>query len=235
MRLLALIFCLLPLTASAEKSAKRTCRILFLAAPQSAPQKLFLYDGTTSQEVELPRMNFSQLYQIAGGNIGIRLLPEPVLNPEEIPAGAPQAVIPETTGDCYLVLSFDPANPVAPVRIQVIDAGADRFRNGQMLWFNLTANQVGGLIGSQPLRMEPNSRIILNAPAPSASLYRVKIGYVAPDEKVLRPICETQWQFNPATRMVMFVFNESGEKVPRVMGFSDFRVAKDEESKSASP
>jgi hypothetical protein len=205
--------------------AKRTCRILFLAAPQSAPQKLFLHDGKTSQEVELPRMNFSPIYEIMPGNIRVHMLPAPVLDAGEIPAGAPVAEIPESIRDCFIILGSDPTNSIAPVRLQVINAGSNQFKNGQMLWFNLTANQVGGIIGSESLRMAPHSRAILNAPASSASSYRVKIGYIVPDEKVLRPICETQWQFNPATRMVMFVFNQSGENVPRVMGFSDFRVA----------
>ncbi len=230
MRIFILICCLLPLTATAEKVAKRTCRILFLEAPQSAPQKLFLFDGTTYQEVELPRMNFSQVYEIAGGNTRVRMLPAPVLNPEEIPTDAPQAVITETTEDCYLILTSDPTNKVAPVRIQAVNAGTDHFKNGQMLWFNLTTNDIGGLIGTESLRMTPNSRKILNAPAPSATSYHVKIGYVIPDEKVLRPICETQWQHNPATRMVLFVFNEGDEKVPRVMGFSDFRLSEPEKT-----
>ncbi len=224
MRILALIFCLFPCTVSAEKVAKRTCRILFLAAPQTAPQKLFLFDGTTSQEVELPRMNFSPVYEIAGGNIRALMLPAPLLDPEQVPPGAPEALIPETTGDCYLILGSDPENKVAPVRIQVISAAADQFRKGQMLWFNLTAHEIGGQIGTEKLRLRPDSRQILDAPASSASPYRVKIDYVIPEENLLRPICETQWQHNPATRMVMFVFNESGEKVPRVMGFSDFRI-----------
>lgn len=224
MRILALICCLIPWTISAENVAKRTCRILFLAAPPSAPQKLFLFDGTTSQEVELPRMNFSTVYEIAGGNIHVRMLPEPVLNPEQVPTAAPEALIPETTGDCYLILSSDPTNKVAPVRIQAINAATDKFKEGQMLWFNLTSEYIGGQIGTEQLRLSPGSRQTLHAPAPSASSYRVKIDYIIPDEKILRPICETQWQYNPATRMVMFVFKEQGEKVPRVMGFSDFRI-----------
>ncbi len=81
--------------------------------------------------------------------------------------------------------------------------------------------------------MNPNSHQILNAPVSSASPYRVKIGYIIPDEKILLPICETQWHYNPATRMVMFVFNENGEKVPRVMGFSDFRTQ--DETKLEAP
>lgn len=222
MRIFALICCLLPLTAAAQQ-AKRSCRILFLAAPQAAPEMLTLFDGTTFQEVELPRMNFSQVYQISGGDIRIRMLPSAVPNSEQVPPEAPEAVIPEDVSDCYLILTSDPANKVTPVRIQVVNATADKFRNGQMLWFNLTTHAVAGMIGSEPLRLNPNSRLILDAPATSNSFYRVKVDYVIPSEKVLRPICETQWQHNPATRMVMFVFNENGEDVPRVMGFSDFR------------
>lgn len=224
MRVLVLICCLLPLTASAGKEGKRTCRILFLAAPPSAPQTLFLFDGKTSQEVDLPRMNFSQVYEIAGGDIRVRMLSSPVQNAKQVPLEAPEAVISESIRDCYLILSNAPANKVAPVRIQVVNAAADQFKNGQMLWFNLTANEVRGMIGSEPLRLSQNSRLILNPPASSASSYRVKIDYITPSEKLLRPICETQWQHNPATRMVMLVFNENGENVPRVMGFSDFRA-----------
>lgn len=228
MRIFILICCLLPLTAAAEKAAKRTCRILFLNAPQSAPQKLFLFDGKTYQEVELPRMNFSQVYEIAGETTFVRMLTAPVVNPEQIPTDAPQASITEATRDCYLILTSDPSNKVAPVRIQTVNAGTDLFKNGQMLWFNLTANDIGGLIGTESLRIPPHSREILNAPAPSATSYSVKIAYIIPHENLLRPICETQWQHNPATRMVFFVFNQGQEKVPRVMGFSDFRLSEPE-------
>ncbi|MDP4626178.1 MAG: hypothetical protein NWT08_13705 [Akkermansiaceae bacterium] len=226
MRTLSVLLVLLLFAASAfaEKAATRTCRILFLEAPASAPKKLFLFDGATSQEVELPSMNFSPAYEIAGGRTGVSLLPAPVAKPEEIPAGAPMVAIPESFSDCYLILSSDPANKIAPVRIQLVDASVGKFKNGQMLWFNLTKNMIVGQIGTRALRLSPSAKKITGAPASSASSYAAKIGYVIPGEKTVRPIFETQWQHNPRTRMVMFIFEQTPNAAPRVMGFSDFRL-----------
>jgi hypothetical protein len=223
---LATLFGLIILTvpAFAQKVSPRTCRILFLEAPASAPQKLFLFDGVSSQEVDLPRMNFSQVYDIAAGNTRLLLLPAPVTKPEEIPAGAPEVTIPESIGDCYLIVSSNPANKIAPVSIQVVNASANQFKNGQMFWFNLTQNNIGGQIGSQALRLAPSSRKIIDAPALSATSYVAKIGYVISGETNIQPICETQWQHNPDSRMVVFVFNQNHNATPRVMGFSDFRI-----------
>lgn len=237
MRTFAVLFGLLLLVPSAfaQKTATRTCRILFLEAPATAPKKLFLFDGVTSQEVELPSMNFSQPYEIVGGKTGVSLLPAPVAKPEEIPADAPMVAIPETFSDCYLILSSDPANEVAPVRIQLVDASSGKFKNGQMLWFNLTENTVGGQIGSQTLRLPPMAKKITDAPASSAGSYPAKIGYAVPGEKTVRPICETQWQHNPRTRMVMFVFEQTPNAIPRVMGFSDFRMKEKDASQPSEP
>lgn len=223
MRILALISCLLPLTAHAEKQPGRTCRILFLEGPASAPQKLFLYDGVTCQEVELPRMNFSKVYDIAPGAVTLRLLPAPVTKPEQVNPQAPAASVPETLTDCYLILFSAPTNTVAPLRIQVVDAGADKFKPGQMLWFNLTKDNISGNIGSQRLAMSGISRVILNAPATTSVDYPVQIEYTTPEDPRHRPVCETRWRHDPRSRSVLFIYNQGGRAYPRVLGFPDYR------------
>jgi len=210
MRVLALITCLLPCTALAEKQAGRTCRILFLEGPASAPQKLYLYDGATSQDVELPRMNFSKIYDIAAGAVTLRLLPAPVTKPEQVNQQAPSATVPETLTDCYLILLSAPDNTVAPVRIQ-------------MLWFNLTKDNISGNIGSQRLAMAGISRVILNAPASSSVDYPVQIEYTTPADPRHRPVCETRWRHDPRSRSVVFVYNQGGRAYPRILGFPDYR------------
>ena len=57
------------------RNADRTCRILFLGAPDKAPEKLQLFDGAASREVELPRMSFSPVYQLRSGAGALALLP----------------------------------------------------------------------------------------------------------------------------------------------------------------
>ena len=44
----------------AQEGARRTCRVLFLGAPEGAVEKAWLHDGRSGQEVELPQMNLSK-------------------------------------------------------------------------------------------------------------------------------------------------------------------------------
>ena len=223
MRIHLLIFCALSLAASAQESAKRSCRIIFLNAPDDAPETLQLFDGTTSQEVGLPKMNLSKIYQVAPGAINLRLLREPPVKPEQIDPAAPGAKVAAEVIDFYLLVASDPANPVVPVRMSVINAGQGVFKNGQMLWFNLCDKSVGGQIGKQRLAIAPNARSVLDAPVGEAGDYNVNLAfYVSGDEK-LHPLCETKWHHDPAARTVLFIVNQPGSRTPRVMGFPDRR------------
>jgi hypothetical protein len=226
MRILSLIFCGLSLAATAQEKATRTCRIIFLQAPENAPQSLQLFDGTTSQEVELPRMNFSPVYQIEPGAISLRLLPAPPAKPEEINPAAPGAKVAADVTDCYLLVASDPTNPVTPVRMSVINAGQGIFKNGQMLWFNLSDKTVGGQIGKQRLSIEPSARSVIDAPASKSEDYNVNLAFYITGNEKLQPLCETKWHHDPGSRTVLFLINEPGSRTPRVLGFPDRREPK---------
>lgn len=212
------------LTTDAEEAAKHTCRILFLEGPDSAPESLFLFDGASALEVELPRMNFSMVYELRPGDLNLTLLPKPPVDPENLPAGAPNVKVPANLSDFYLLLISDPENQVAPVRMQVIDAGAERLRRGQMLWFNLTEQPVGGDVGSQRLSLKPRSQLILDAPATGHTDYPVNLSFRIPGQEAVYPLCETKWLHDPRSRTVAFVFSKPGIRTPRVLVFPDFRV-----------
>lgn len=206
-----------------KASQKRTCRILFLDGPDSAPQTLHLFDGVSSREVELPRMNLSPVYELPAGNLTLSLLPAALADPAKLTPGAPGAKVPETVVDFYLLLSSDPANQVAPVKIQVINAGTDRLRPGQMLWFNLTDHQVGGRLGTEKLVIQPQSTATLNPPAVGAKDYPVDLAYRIQGKEHLYPICETKWLHDPRSRSLAFIFAKPGTRTPRVLVFPDFR------------
>jgi hypothetical protein len=236
--LLALL-ALLPLSAVAQQKAPpRTCRVLFLARPADAPKSLFLFDGTTIQEVELGSMSFSPVYEVAAASTALALLSEPPPaapaatgnRPPTIPAGAPTAALKESVRDFYLIVTSDPENKVAPVRMQVINANTDGFKNGQMMWYNLTENLVGGIVGAQKLRIKPNSREILDAPASGDTDYHVNIHYVPVGKQHTEPLCETRWIHDPRSRSVFFILTESGRIAPRIIGIPDFREKPDRDS-----
>ena len=228
MRLPLFILLLVSLAAHAAEKSARSCRILFLNGPDNAPQKLHLFDGAGSQEVELTRMGFSPTYQIRSGALSLAMLPSPPApaaagSPPAIPADAPKAAIAEAITDFYLIVSSDPANKVAPVKMQVINADAANFKLGQMLWYNLTDSKVGGIVGSRKLLVEPNSRLILDPPANGLEDYHVNIHFLPPGKQRPEPLCETNWSHDPRSRSVFFILKPAGSLIPRILGFPDFR------------
>ena len=223
MRLLLCLLILFPSLAIAESKGPRTCRIVFLGAPADAPEKLFLFDGQASQEVELPRMNLSPVYHLPAGPLAIRMLPAPPTTPEEVSADAPGATLAESVSDFYLLVSSDLSNKIAPVKLQVIDVNPANFKKGEMLWFNLTANNVGGQLGSQQLSMAPRSRAIVKSPTSASEDYNVNLSFRMPGNDQLYPLCETKWQHDIRSRRLIFVINQDGNRTPRVLGFPDYR------------
>jgi hypothetical protein len=226
MRSIILIFFGLSLMVSAQVKSPRSCRIIFLKAPQNAPETLQLFDGVTSQEVELPAMNFSPVYEIAAAAKSLRLLSKAPAKPEDISSTAPEVKIAEDVTDFYLFVASDPANSEVPVRFSLIRADQGSFRNGQMLWFNLSDKMVGGQLGSQRLSIAPNARSVIDAPSAQNGDFKVALGFYMPDDKRLYPLTEAKWQFDPTVRKVYFIVNEPGVRAPRVMGFPDRREPK---------
>ncbi len=220
-----LITCLTLLITINASAAPRTCRVLFLGAPTHAPRELQLFDGTTSRPIELPRMNFSPVYELASGDIVLRLLEKAPEKPEDIPASAPSLALRDSVTDFYLLISTDPAGET--LLMQSIDANTDGFREGSLLWFNLTPNRVGGKLGTETLALEPDSKKISPAPADGRKDYPVDIYYQMPGEEEVWPLCETKWRHNPDARIVMFVLPEAGTRTPRIMSFTDFRQEKE--------
>jgi len=223
MKLLFLILALLPTAALAQKPKDHTCRILFLSGPDSAPDKIHLFDGASSIEVDLPRMNFSQVYKLRPGALRLHLLPSPLDDPEKLPSGAPAATLAENITDFYLLVTSDPTNPVVPMRMQIINAGANKLKRGQMLWFNLTKKAVAGSVGSEKLVIKPASRLTLDPPARGNKDYRVNLFFRFPDSELNHPLCETQWRHDPRSRTVAFIINEPGARAPRILVFPDYR------------
>jgi len=229
-RLFFLLFFSLMLGAvHAEKPSHRTCRILFLNGPESAPDTLHLHDGTRSQEVDLPRMNLSKVYDLPEGPLTLRFLKQPVTDPKNLPTNAPHAIVAETMRDLYLLVTSDPSNTTAPVKIQVINANADQLKAGQMLWFNLTEQDIGGVVGSQKLVLRGLSRQVMEAPSNKSEGYAVNLNYRRAGSEALYPLCETQWQHDPRSRSLAFVMTENGARTPRIMVFPDYREAAKEE------
>jgi len=223
MRQLICILLLFVFHTHVQAKSGRTCRVLFLGAPDNAPKTLHLFDGKASQEVELPSINFSPVYKLPGSALVLRILPAPETDPKKVSPDAPSVEVAADVTEFYLLVSSDPANAVTPVKLEVVDS--TKFTKGQMLWFNLTANRLDGQIGTEKLVLDGNSQVILNPPTNKNDDYNVNISFSKPDDDVLQPLCETKWHHDPEIRNVFFVVTNEGARAPRVMGLRDQREA----------
>lgn len=206
-----------------------TCRTVFLNGPEQAESDYYLFDGVTSQKIELPRLNLSPVYKVRPGNIKIWLLTAPVGKIEEIPEGAPSATVAVDVSDFYLLIIRDPSNKTLPLRMQIVNANYDKIRLGEMLWFNLTPKHLVGKIGSASLQLPPNQMAITKEPARENVSYPVEIYFRVPNDDRTHPLIESQWRHDPRSRNIVFVFDEGKRRAPKIRSFSDFRMPEKKE------
>lgn len=204
--------------------AERACRILFLAAPNGAPISMHLFNGIDSQEVALPRRNFSPVYKVPPGPLKLQLLPKPFESVELLPAGAPSVIVPEDVNDFYLLLASDPENKVAPVKMIVVAINSKGLSDGEMLWVNLTKKKVAGLLGKQKLVIHPGEMKRVMAPMNERGAYSVDLFYKKDDDEHVYPICQTKWRYDPSSRSLVFVMEDVNRIAPVVYCFSDSRA-----------
>jgi len=145
------------LLGCAQAAPERTCRIVFPDRPQEAPKSLQLFDGKTCREVELPSMNLSPVYGLASGAIQLKLLGAEVEDPKDVPADAPSVEVPADCADLILLVSGDPDNKTAPVKLELVDLGSEYFKVGQTLWANRSDKAIEAKLGEQTVSLEPES------------------------------------------------------------------------------
>lgn len=218
------ITCLLIFTALAEEISARTCRIVFLNRPASAPKTLYLFDGEEIREVELPRMNLSPVYKLPDGNLNLRFFLTPPTDLKKIPEDTPSVKMPEATKDLYLILTSNPQNKVAPINVQAVSADSTKLSRGEMLWFNLTEKRVGGKVGSEKLDIKPRTRERVAEPRRGVGDYPVELYFTIKGDKHVHPLCESRWRHDPRSRSLVFISNNGKRRAPRIFSFSDFRM-----------
>ncbi len=223
--LLALLTVLLSPFVQAD--SERTCRIVFLDRPADAPKLLHLFDGSNSQEVELPSMNLSPMYKLAPDVTQLKLLIAKVGDPKEVPADAPSVDIPADYTDFLLLVISDPDHQITPVKLEAVNLVSENFKIGQTLWSNRTDKTIQGKLGEQILSLEPESSKILDAPVSekgvsTSGYYSASFTYQVQDQGAFEPITEQQWWHDAKSRHLGFIVN-SGGKLPKIYFYRDFR------------
>jgi hypothetical protein len=212
----------------AQAAPERTCRIVFPDRPQDAPRSLHLFDGKQSQEVELPSMNLSPVYGLAPGAIQLKLLNAKVGSPKDVPADAPSVEVAADCADLILLVSSDPDNKTAAVKMELVDLGSENFKTGQTLWANHSDKTIEAKLGAQTVSLEPESSKIVDAPlsengVAASGYYTATFTYQAQPDAAPEPITEQQWWHDANSRHLGFIVNTGG-KLPKIYFYRDFRA-----------
>ena len=221
--LLALLF-LSSMTVYSEEPPKykRTCRVIFPERPNNAPKIVYLFDGKKNQQVFLPSMNFSEVISLPSGDLTLLMAKNEIVDPENLPPGAPILKIPEGVRDFYILVTPDPSNKELPVRMRIVNASDGKLKAGKTLWFNLTEHRIVAKLGKSKMMVDPKGWTVTDGPIPKSGYYRAEFGYqVEAKGKALR-ITEQQWWHDTNSRHLGFII-PSGGRLPKIFFFRDFR------------
>jgi hypothetical protein len=219
-RLLLLLLLGMSLSDMAEC---RTFRVLYPNAPSDAPHSMVVHDGKGFLEVELPKMNFSDVYELPDGPLKLRFLKEMPEDAEPLAPDAPMIDIAEHMLDFYLLVFPSRGKGDLPIRTYVVSAADDKLRRGQMLWFNGTPHAVAGMLGNQKIQIPPEGRQTTDAPTDLAGDFRVNLFYRTPGNPQVYPLTSTVWIHDPRSKHVAFVVPQPHTRTPRIMVYRDFR------------
>ena len=228
MRLLVLLSIpLLCLKGYAQEAKKppRTCRVLYVEKPAKAPDEAFLYDGTESKKVILPKLNLSEVIDLPPGDITIGFSKRAIGEEEILPAGAPRAKIPEAYSDVYLLLFPDPTNEYLPFKINVVNIAGVKLKKGHTLWINTSKFQIAGQTGNTEFIIPASKLKITEPPLRDHGFYLAKFLYRTDPKAKFLPVMRKNWWFDANSRHLGFIV-DTGAKMPRIYTMRDRRPPK---------
>jgi hypothetical protein len=208
-------------TATASPEQQRTCRIFYMDPPRDAPREAYLFDGTNSQKVSLPSMNFSEVINLPPGEIILGMTPEKILSKEDFPSTAPSTSIPADARNIYLLVGSDADNQIMPVKLQAYHIVED-FEPGKTLWINLIDQIIMAELGSQSLSIPPFGRVISAPPLDEAGYFRARFFYQPQGTNEPLPIMNKSWWFDPNSRNVGFIVYTKA-RFPKIFTVRDKR------------
>jgi hypothetical protein len=205
---------------SEDSEKERTCRIIFLDPPRDAIREVQLFDGVASRKIRLHSKNLSEVIKLPGGDLVLGMTPDPVLNSEDFPKGAPTVKIPAKVTDFYLIVVSDPENKILPLRMLPVDVADKKPKLGQTLWINLTPHAIKGELGKESLTVPPESRVIGEAPLPASGYYKAEFQYQANGEGEFLQVMRKSWWFDAKSKNLGFIIS-SGRILPRIFTLRD--------------
>jgi hypothetical protein len=204
---------------------------VFPERPNDAPKSAFLFSGGKTASLALPSMNLSEVIELPLGNITVTMTSQEIKDPKLLPADAPQLTIPEDIVDCYIIVLADRTNKQLPIKLNLVDSGDGKLKNGETLWYNFTKHRILAKLGKFDLSVMPGSRAISQAPAASSGYFIARFAYQENGTAPVAPITEQSWWFDADHKHVGFMVNTGG-KLPKIYYYRDFRMKEEPSQKT---
>lgn len=212
-------------TEEPEKIPKgsRNCRIVFPERPNDSPKFAYIFDGKKSQRVNLPSMNFSEVIALPPGDLTILMTASEITDLENLPLSAPRLKIPEGVREFYILITPDTSNTIFPVAMNLVNAGKDKLKPGETLWFNLTEHRILAKLADSKMNAPPKGQTVTSPPMPESGYYRAEFAYQAQAKGEPQRITEQHWWHDAKSRHLGFIVN-SGGRLPKIYYYRDFRL-----------
>jgi len=218
--------CLLALAASLAAapgaSSPRSLRMVYVQAPEDAPEKVFLLvgnDAKATREIDLPRMSLStSRCEIPAGLVRVVAATKVPTRDDPLPANAPFVDIPETMRDPLLVLL--PSGGTGPLafRMLPVEFSDEAAPDSSVIWFNLSERTLFAKLGTAQVSVAPRRSGTVLPSGKVGDNYPVMVD-LSPDEGEAEtvPFLRARWAKDAGRRDLLFVFNDVGRKYPRLV------------------
>jgi len=221
-RLLVILPFAISLLSSINLANGRTCRLVFPERPGGIPKSAYLFDGEKSRPVFLPSMNLSEVVLLPKGEITLAMTLDEITDPATLPPGSPILKIPELVTDFFIIMTADPANPVLPLKMNLVNAGEGHLKAGETLWHNMTGHRIAAKLGRAEVIIEPMNKAVSKPPAAASGYYAAALAYQPGGVGDYAPITEQSWWHDANSRHIGFTVNTGG-RLPKIFFFRDFR------------
>lgn len=219
-----LVIALFPLSAQeSQDSVIRTCRAYYLGGTKDSTKEIYLFDGLTSQKVLLSSMNFSQVIELAKGDIQLTFSRKALTESDALKKTATSLVVGKGITDFFLLVEDDPDNTELALKVQVVDLTGISLEDGETLWINRTDHKISAVLGENSVVIQPNEHLISPPPLEKSGYYKAQFNYMRDNEGQFLPVMRKSWWFDSTSKNLGFIV-DTGARMPKIFAIRDSRV-----------
>ncbi|MEO0040269.1 MAG: hypothetical protein RIS38_1217 [Verrucomicrobiota bacterium] len=207
------------LAAAPEASSPRALRLVYVQAPENAPEKVFLVAGKVTKEIDLPRLSVStSRLDLPAGPVRVFAATQAPTRDNPLPSDAPFVDIPETLGSVLVVLL--PNGKSGPLGFQMlpVEFSQKAVPEGAVMWFNLSDRTIFAKHGSSQAAVAPRRSGTVVPSGKSGDSYQVMVD-LAPEagESETVPFLRARWTKEARRRDLLFVVADTDRRFPRII------------------